>query len=268
MIFTGNYNLDMSVLANYKALMGDIFNEILAFGWVQTADTGQTDPGSVGVVPAGSGNYAVFKTNDGLPDVFLRLAFMQGPTLQVQIGTGSDGAGNLTGNVTLATAQPSANSSGLHDVYLSGDAGRLFIAINTENNGGHNLFLTVERSHDGTGADTGDFATLIYYGWGSGTGQHSITFAGASSVLQSRVVAPLPSSASWQLGGNTIVIPGVPFVPLGNAQPMKDVLIYAATTDYTPNTLATIPIFGANHQYVVTAADNGLGSHLLMGRYE
>lgn len=79
-------------------------------GMTRTADTGQVDPSTV-VRPAAANTslgYSVWRFNDPLQSVapiFVRIEWGSGsnvnwPGMAVQVGTGSDGNGNLTGLVT------------------------------------------------------------------------------------------------------------------------------------------------------------------------
>lgn len=133
--------LDYSVQANFTAFINGVHQAILNRGWLQTTDTGQCDPATV-VVPA-SGAYAGYvnyKTNDGVGDIFyLRLRFGRSGSVRsckfdVSVGTGTDGAGNLTGNTTgvhtvLAIGDPGAVAV---RTIIAGDAGRLVVLNATD----------------------------------------------------------------------------------------------------------------------------------------
>ena len=81
------------------------------FGWVRASDTGQVDWGTVG---GSYGNnvslgYSIFRMSDSLQGsypVFLKIEYGTGGSgtinacIWITLGTGSDGAGNITGALT------------------------------------------------------------------------------------------------------------------------------------------------------------------------
>lgn len=273
--FSGTYNLDMSVLANYTLLMGDIFDQIIAMGWVQTADTGQTDPGGVGALPSVGSytNYGVFRTNDGLTNVYLRVGFGRDttttPALQVQLGYSTDGAGAITGNKSTLTTVPSVGGSSKH-VYLSGDTGRLMIATDPTSGGG--IAIVIERSHDGSAADTSAFTTIALVGNGAGARQHTIMPSGVNGVEHTgiRAATPNPASGSWLLDTDTGIAFAVPMPRGYNVQPMIGLALHtSAVADFTADTTTTATTFGSSHTYLVLADTGNNGSNTrLMVRYE
>lgn len=277
--FSGSYNFDMSVLANYTALMGDIFDQIVAMGLVQTADTGQTDPGGVGSLPAQNnyGNFAVFRTNDGLANLYFRIGFGRDgsnhPAMTFQLGTGTDGAGTLTGNTTSSkTGNAGVTTSG-RSVYISGDTNRLTICLNPVATSRDQAFhLGFARSHDGTGADTAAEATLIWIYSGTNGGQHTIALSGTSGVEQTylRAACPRPASGStWDVGLGDGVAMVVPMGSSYGANPSLAAGLYRLG-DLTPDTTTVISVYGSNHTYLVAGSDtvNDDGNGRPLFRYE
>lgn len=101
--------LDHSSSEGFQAWTTELYNELIAAGLVPTADTGQLPvpvaanrPG-----PSGVAGYWIFRFNDalqGVAPIFLKIrpgtAGNSGnPQVRIELGTGSDGAGNLTGSV-------------------------------------------------------------------------------------------------------------------------------------------------------------------------
>lgn len=102
--------INHTATANYRVWVAEIIAQLLAVGLTQTADTGQVNTATV-TKPAGStlNAYAIFRFNDtaqATSPVFIKLRFGTGngtansPGLNIQVGTGSNGAGTLTGSVT------------------------------------------------------------------------------------------------------------------------------------------------------------------------
>lgn len=266
--FSGTYTLDMSVLANYTSLMGDIFSQITAMGWVQTADTGQTDPGGVGALPAQNnyGNFAVFRTNDGLTNVYFRLGFGRNsanqPSFTFQIGTGTDGAGTLNGNTTSLQTGYAGNTSSGKLLYISGSTSRIAIVLNTVDGRDQQFTCVVARSVDTGGAYTATTATMFWRYSGTLAGQHTIGFGGTNGIEQKFLRAAVPQPATgttWVVGTDVAAAWCVPMGPGYNANPSIDVGV-VRNGDFTANTTTAITHYGASHTYLVTGVDECTGT--------
>src|SRR5690606_4107061 len=103
-------------------------SELANAGLVQTPDTGQinwasvTRPGSNSVA-----GYEIWRFDDalqGTAPVFLKLSYgtgnnTNGPRLTLQVGTGSDGSGNLTGTLSSTFVNNSSTSHASDTAYPS-----------------------------------------------------------------------------------------------------------------------------------------------------
>lgn len=98
--------------ADFRAWVAAVIAQLVAVGLTQTADTGQIDTGTVtrpGTTNTQAG-YVVFRFNDtahATRPLFFRLGFGTGsavttPSIWFTLGTGSDGAGNITGVLRTA----------------------------------------------------------------------------------------------------------------------------------------------------------------------
>ena len=157
-------------------------------GWVVTTDTGQTAPGSlVGTATANAKQgFRIYRMNDSLQataPVFMRIDFGTGGSgaiaaFWVTIGTGSDGAGNITGFLwnggasAAATVLNSAGGSisGLLNSYGSAANNRVSLGLFVSNVNTYHLVFTLERTKDATGADTSSGLLAVYIGNLGGTG--------------------------------------------------------------------------------------------------
>jgi hypothetical protein len=161
-------------------------------GWVVTGDTGQTAPGSLThpTVANTKQGYRIYRMADTLQStnpVFVRIDFGSGPATTIPgiwltIGTGSDGAGAITGTVWNGGGSATANIAGntssstqVNNCYGSADTNRVTIGMFVQaSNAAFDLVFGIERTKDATGADTGTGLLLAY------------TFAGAQVVGRSR----------------------------------------------------------------------------------
>src|SRR4051812_31701754 len=98
--------------AQFRDCVQKIRDGITGLGWVRTADTGQIDPTTV-VKPALTtvAGYDIFRLDDALQATapfFLKIEYGIGSNTNnfawwITIGTASNGAGTLTGNVSART---------------------------------------------------------------------------------------------------------------------------------------------------------------------
>jgi len=145
-------------------------SEFANAGLVQTPDTGQinwasvTRPGTNSVA-----GYEIWRFNDtlqGTAPVFLKISYgtgnhANGPRLTLQVGTGSDGSGNLTGILSgtfVNNSGTSHTSDTAYPSYLCVTEGFFGLNHKAGMNGSNyaSSIFTVERLHDSSGAPTGD----------------------------------------------------------------------------------------------------------------
>ena len=135
---------DNSTLANFKAWASAIsaFLQTAGSGLSQTTDTGQVNWSTIASVPT-SGNYVyeMYKNTDALTTFYFKIEYGTGssssnPKIRLSIGTGTNGAGALTGFVTTLnpftmpgsdTAPPSTSTQ--YNCYFSAAPGRLSILM-------------------------------------------------------------------------------------------------------------------------------------------
>lgn len=146
---------------------------IQACGLIKTADTGQinwatvTQPGSVDIVAG----YEIYRFNDALQatsPVFMKIEYGSGgqlattPQYWIRFGTGSDGAGTLTGRVSSRMqfrhweVLGGAAGTVARDCYVSGSTGRLSFNMWVNYDQRYSSFFSVERTKNSDGSDNGE----------------------------------------------------------------------------------------------------------------
>lgn len=271
-----------ATLSDFQTWAGAIDSAIAALGWVVTTDTGQTAPASFSSFVAGTASYyRIYKAADALQatlPMFLRIDYKcnasGGPSMKFQMGTGTDGAGNLTGNVSTAFTHSGTTSvvnTTTYQCYFSGTPGRLSMALWATAVSAKAMGFSVERSHDLNGADTGE-----YFFW------HALYSSG--TYAQQTVMLPATGGVStMETLGLTFVKPSVstflssiffsPIFPgLGNyGNPSYSG--YMKGTDITNLGTITPTIYGSAHTLLTISGapfgyvDNTGGSAWCM-RYE
>lgn len=169
---------DTSTDALFRAWGSAISAAIAALGFVQTADTGQINWATVAHPVAGStaAGYEIWRFNDALQSsapIFFKLEYGTGngvpvPAMWYTVGTGSDGAGTITGTalvgvtgVLSARLQSSSASAVLTPAfvgpcYAAGDGSALMLMLWPGVANGLWSILLIERTRDWTGAATAD----------------------------------------------------------------------------------------------------------------
>lgn len=164
--------------AEFRLWGSELNTKLAAVGLVQTADTGQIN--WVTVVRAGvnsEAGYEIWRMNDtlqGTAPVFLRIGYgtataVNNPRIQITLGTGSDGAGVITGTA-LTIAQNINGSAGqttetARQSYLCVVDG--FIGLNWKTGAGASeAFFAFCRTVNSNGTPSATGGMVV---WGSGT---------------------------------------------------------------------------------------------------
>lgn len=106
-------------VANLRAWINEMRACFSGAGLVQTSDTGQVNPATTDPAAVADAGYEIWRFSDAEQStnpIFLRIRYRRGSanglfTLFVQAGTGTDGAGNLTGTVSSTFDCRIANNS-------------------------------------------------------------------------------------------------------------------------------------------------------------
>jgi hypothetical protein len=218
---TSQQNLvcDNSTLANFKSWAQAISTFIGATaGWLQSGDTGQVNWTSIAAVPGSNAYvYEIWEPNDGLTNFYLKVEYGNSaaganqPTVQISIGTATNGAGVLSGLVMGPYPTNSSNSFGvsstaLYDCRFSGAPGRLSMLL-WRSGGNCAQVFAVERSLNSSGTYTGTYVTQWTAGYLNNT-QSSLTQQTLHFV---NGVAPSP--ANGLVSSSTGGLPARLFMP-------------------------------------------------------
>lgn len=184
-------NISMANTASLRAWGSELNSQFVSVGLVQTADTGQVNWSTVNL-PIGNTliGYEIWRFNDAMQasyPIYIRLAYYTAATVTnsyiatIQIGTSTDGAGNLTGYTTTAVtfSRQAVGSAGNafasttlpYASYLCCTAGFLGL-VHKQDCLGTALPATsafiVQRTVDASGAPNGEGVMVIYNNQTSG----------------------------------------------------------------------------------------------------
>ena len=182
-----------------------------------------------------------------------------GPNIFVTLGTGSNGAGTLSGNVSsrVSIGNNTGNTTTAYACDLSGGTGWFGCILWRNSTGTMGRIFCVDRSKDASGNDTGDYATLATCGY-TGATQQSVFKAGTLQGIAtleyssaSRWATVLPITATTGIiNGQTHASPVFPLVGQVDNPSLMAVVVLAA--DYAENDPIIATIFGSTHTYKFT----------------
>ena len=266
--------------ALYSAWVNEIYNSLIAFGWVQTSDTGQSTFGGTLTAPSGVNVYpdnGIFRMNDSLQStaaVFMRLDFGEGATadcctLKIIVGIGgTNGAGTLTGTVMPQVVVVASNIPGpsavVRPCYTSGTSSRF--SMNFWNNtlaGAPSLVLYVERDRDTNGVETDDGVNVVACSQYNNAGvnlyvSYFLETGGGVGSVEAKLLALMSPQTTQSAGGLVGVAPvRCALGPCRN--PMLGCLMYART-DFTDQTQNPVVIYGASHNYMMLRPSSGVSN--------
>jgi len=253
--------------AQFRAWINEIHNSLIAFGWLQTADTGQINFTTVGRPTAGSTyqGYAIYQMNDALQSacaVFIRLDFgtnantdTPGMKFQICIG-GTNGAGTLTGNVSavLVLGCDTVVAGTAFNGRTAGTSSSFRMSMWPHSaSAARGWSLVIERDLNTAGVEQSTGVSWAYINHAGGStavfGSQFLETAGGTGTLTTVLYAMVHSLATQSGGGNVGVGPvRTQLGPFRN--PMKGLLIYAKG-DFADQTTNPVSIYGSTHTYVM-----------------
>jgi hypothetical protein len=257
-----NSILSVGTSAYMQALATALFGSFADGGLIQTADTGQTANGSfaaVGAINTAAG-YQIWRFNDALQatrPVFIKFEIGSGgnnsacPGTWITVGTGSDGAGNITGILLGRTpVRTNFNAPGTYASYFSCGPSRVGVALWAPyQNPSYCPFVTLERSKDNNGADTDDGLIFNASGFDGRVCQY-IPFARAARAAQGAYNVCMQTAAgSLASGTNVGLLPAYPLDAAGPVSPGLEILGYYCGDLAAFNPISTA-IYGTYHTYI------------------
>ncbi len=132
----------------------------------QTADTGQINWSTVIAPSSASGGYEIYSSSDVLTTFYIKMEFGDAsgtPKLWITVGTNTDGAGTITGNVSTRTgiAFTSVTDATLRPSIMSASTNRLVFDLGYNMTSGGGIIVSIERLYDSTGVVTDDGVSIL-----------------------------------------------------------------------------------------------------------
>lgn len=254
--------------ADFRNWGQGIAAQLTAIGIVKAADTGQIDWSTVlKPTTAGFAGYEIWRFNDTLQatkPVFIKIEYgvtsgIDRPNLRITVGTGTNGAGTLTGGVTtpFSFSTSSKNIGNTLPSFCSGSSSRLNLFTNHDvSNPAFYMGVFVERTKNSAGQDTPD-GIVVFCLYSSAVAYQLITAGGLVSTLMSASPTVAVSIGLTQVGGNLVLMPAIIFC---GGIFLATWLVYRSGE--IPNDLVPITVtqFGGPHTYLpLTAGSTAAG---------
>jgi hypothetical protein len=216
--------------ADFRAWVTFIINAFAL--WENPGDAGQIDPLTV-LKPAAantSQGYIIRRTNDGLVDMYVKVEFGSHagsapiPGIWLTFGTGSNGAGVITGAAATPRTQYApgvAIYGGAPDVdgnyrcAAGWDTNRVWFAMGLGSADAQaSLVASIERVHDNNGDDTATGLAVSVWHAGAFTQTHFVApVALPLGVVHTDRVIISPNTGNGQKGGGEVYYPAQVFNP-------------------------------------------------------
>ena len=180
--------------------------------------------------------------------------------LYITVGTGTNGAGSISGNVSTRTSMANswsgASGATLYECDFCGSTSYFSILMWRLASNNNARVFCVERSKDSAGADTGDYATLIVAGYATVT-QQTVFKVGVGTVTTQEINATarwatvLPITATTGSLNNKMHVSPV-YALVGQVPYPHLMALVVLTADLTEGSVFTAQVFGVNHNYLFT----------------
>lgn len=214
----------IGTLAQYKDVLNAIDGAFTTMGWTKGTDAGTLNISTIAATPVAGANtgWIIYKMGDSLQATapcFLKITFGAGAGnaailhLNIQLGTGSNGSGTLTGQVATALNLELSNqdtSYATHVSHYCGASNRMVFSL--FDSGPNNYFNTqviifsIERLHDATGVDTAGGFQMIAASNGVRV-SYVVTATGTIPSYYLATNCSAPPTGSGVNGVNTYLFP-------------------------------------------------------------
>lgn len=262
--------------AGFRAWGSEWQAKLSGAGLVQTADTGQINWATVTRAGINSNaGYGVWRFADST--FYIKFFYGTGgvtsrPRIQAQVGTGSDGAGNLTGQTstltTITRVADFASTVTAYPSYLCVTADFFGVLWKSNSTTAANTgfgFFAIDKFCDSTGTATTDGVVIYYAPASSAVAQFPTyepvkTSATSMSYGVSTAFCLVPALITTTAvgGDNQILLHMTPTTPL--IRPVKNVFSILNSELALSTTITATPVGATSHTYISLNSQVGRGN--------
>lgn len=272
---TRNLPANFATDADFRQWGQGLSAQFAAIGLVKTADTGQIDWSTVLKPSAASQirGYEIWRFNDVLQataPVFIKMEFGSSatatwPALSPTIGTGTNGAGTLTGQIGTTRAvgiNTSFPAPGLNS-YCSGSNNRLSLASALDPSNANGLMLVcIERPKTRLGIDTSDGVMRQNGSAWNGTRFQFLPYLGViPAEYATGICLDINAGGLSSSGNNVMLSPAITFW----GKPIYGSWTVYKNADITALSPISVDYLGASHTYLPLGPGSQIGGSLGSG---
>jgi hypothetical protein len=258
--------------------------KLAAAGLVATTGVGEVNWTTV-TAAAGANTvqgYEIWHFNDALQataPIFLKIEYGSGAvaangSLWLQLGSGQNGAGGLTGVLSTRQQIQCSATAGAITHYWSGDTNRFGVAA-TGASSATSVGIFVERTVDTSGAVTSEGALLVYKGTSAAGQQYWNQVTGPGTATWETTLGSMgPSLAPFGTYGTQVAVYPVFHSKGVFLNPGLNIYLYENAL-ITVNAAVTFTVYSASHTFMPLGSTNfggtprgGFLTSAMMMRYE
>lgn len=257
--------------------------QIVVAGWTKTSDTGQINNTTVAKPSASNTSQGYEVYEDTATDIFFKIEYGSGnggsscPGTWITVGTGSDGAGNITGPTCPRVSQGSnvVESSGVTETsYCSGDGSYLALVSNTDiYNPNASWAIIIDKVRNSSATSTSEGFVRLTLSGSSSSLQLSTVIGGVATINvnnQAQAFPAMTPNSSYGTGvgsgggprfynGNLAVMPLI--MTVGQIRFLKAGVLYNTNDFGSVNGLTfSASNFGGTHTYMTQPITSGFGT--------
>jgi hypothetical protein len=269
--FDTTLQMSNSTDALFQAWTQFIHNTLITTGgWVDPGDTGQVNLATAAhpTLANTTVGFRVYRMADALQataPVYLRLDYgssgaANSPRCLVTIGTGTNGAGTITGAIISGTLWAgNGNAVTACHSYGSADTNRVQLMMFVNGGAVDLMMMSIERSKDATGADTGAGILMTWGNNGQIVFTNFLIRAGGSQPPTEPGIAVVLSNVSGSTVFSGDVGVGIPLHFKSVVQQPGLGIVVVNSADFIAEATPAFTFYGASHTYQL---GNNAGSQI------
>lgn len=244
--------------AQFRA-WAQFIHDSIVLGLVNTADTGQIDLTTVAAPAASNASmgYKIYRFDDTLQataPIFVKVEFgcaftVTLPSIWITIGTGTDGAGTITGTLFIRTQRTVSGTANAGPFTCLGSAGPARWCCAMWVTAGINLpsYYSIERTVNSAGVDNSDGVVLTFCKATNDHLSYFIPYSGVAPAVETGLHALLSGANPTAFGINVGVSLVIPMAGLPKQPPMNTLICKAG--DFVALSTLLVPVYGTTRTY-------------------
>jgi hypothetical protein len=253
---------DCSVTGNFQALHHAVDVQLQGLGgWTYVSQTGDADPNAASAPAAdATACFRVYSTTISGTTWYLRIDFGRatsgnGPMWKIQLGSGVNGSGTLTGQIGTQQKVATAGSGAPRSLFMAVATGRFMLTAGagSDLSASQSVSWSIHADVDATGALTTTGIQLLGYTSNPTWFSQALPASGTVPAALTTIPIACNNAASNVIGSHTMVFCPIMFTESGGLNPVP-AMIGVGTSDSTVVTTMTVSIYSVSRTFMVASA--------------